>query len=192
MASVGETLSLSKDDMQKLKEKLENAMKELPKFKELKDQVLITVTAEGLRVELLESGKGTFFESGNAHPSEVGKDILAKLAHEMGKLPNNIVIEGHTDSKPFSNNGEYSNWELSSDRANSARRLMEESGLRPDQVKQVRGFADQQLRKPADPGNASNRRISVIVQYQNAPAGAAAGEKKTSENKSEPAAAGHH
>jgi chemotaxis protein MotB len=182
MASVGETLSLSKDDMEKLKEQLEKAMKELPKFKELKDQVLITVTAEGLRVELLESGKGTFFESGNAHPSDVGKDILAKLAHEMGKLPNNIVIEGHTDSKPFSNNGEYSNWELSSDRANAARRLMEKSGLRQGQVKQVRGFADQKLRKPTDPGNASNRRISVIVQYQKAPAAASAAPEKKSDS----------
>jgi len=189
MASVGETLSLSKDDMEKLKEKLENAMKELPKFKELKDQVLITVTAEGLRVELLETAKGTFFESGSAHPSEVGRDILAKLSHEMGKLPNNIVIEGHTDSKPFSNNGSYTNWELSSDRANSARRLMEESGVRTGQVKQVRGFADQQLRKPNDPANASNRRISVIVQYQKAPEGApAAAENK----KAEPAEKSHH
>lgn len=171
MVGSGENIALSKDDMEKLKQKLEQAMKEIPKFKDLKDQVLITVTSEGLRVELLESAKGTFFESGNAHPSEAGKEILAKLALEMGKLPNNILIEGHTDSKPFSNNGSYTNWELSSDRANSARRLMEESGLRPSQVKQVRGFADQQLRKPSDPGNASNRRISVIVQYRKAPEG---------------------
>ena len=83
----------------------------------------------------------------------------------MGKMPNNIVIEGHTDSKPFSNGGTYTNWELSADRALSARRFMQENGLRVDQIKQVRGFADQQLRKPDDPDNASNRRISVIVQY---------------------------
>src|ERR1700738_4728172 len=73
MAGYGETLSLTKDDMEKLKEKLEQAMKELPKFKELKDQVQITVTGEGLRVELLESGKGTFFAGGSANPSVIGK-----------------------------------------------------------------------------------------------------------------------
>jgi chemotaxis protein MotB len=171
MAGYGETLSLSKEDMEKLKEKLEQAMKELPKFKELKDQVQITVTGEGLRVELLESAKGTFFESGSAHPSEIGKEILVRLAKEMGQMPNSMVIEGHTDSKPFSNGGTYTNWELSADRANSARRFMEESGLRPGQIKQVRGFADQQLRKPQEPDNASNRRISVIVQYLKAPEG---------------------
>ena len=165
MAGYGETLSLTKDDMEKLKEKLEQAMKELPKFKELKDQVQITVTGEGLRVELIETAKGTFFESGSALPSDAGKSILVGLSKEMGKMPNNIVIEGHTDSKPFSNRGTYTNWELSADRANSARRFMEENGLRVDQIKQVRGFADQQLRKPDDPNNASNRRISVIVQY---------------------------
>jgi chemotaxis protein MotB len=171
MAGYGETLSLTKDDMEKLKDKLEQAMKQLPKFKQLKDQVQITVTGEGLRVELLESGKGTFFESGSANPSVIGKEILVGLAKEMGQMPNSIVVEGHTDSKPFSNGGTYTNWELSADRANSARRYMEESGLRPDQIKQVRGFADQQLRKPKEPDNASNRRISVIVQYLKPPEG---------------------
>jgi chemotaxis protein MotB len=171
MAGYGETLSLTKDDMEKLKDKLEQAMKQLPKFKDLKDQVQITVTGEGLRVELLESAKGTFFESGSAHPSDIGKEILLGLAKEMGKMPNSIVIEGHTDSKPFSNGGAYTNWELSADRANSARRFMEVSGLRQDQIKQVRGFADQQLRKPKEPDDASNRRISVIVQYLKPPEG---------------------
>ncbi len=178
MAGSGENIALSKDDMEKLKENLERAMSALPKFKELKDQVQMTVTGEGLRVELLESAKGTFFESGSAHPSPAGKEILIKLSQEMGKLPNNIVIEGHTDSKPFSNGGAYTNWELSTDRANSARRLMEENGLRPDQVKQVRGFADQQLRKPDDPENPSNRRISLIVKYLREAGGAPTEAKK--------------
>jgi chemotaxis protein MotB len=169
MAGVGESLSLTKDDMEKLKDKLQEAMKQLPKFKEIKDQVQITITGEGLRVELLETANGMFFESGSAHPSENGKLILISLAKEMGRLPNNIVIEGHTDSKPFSNDGSYSNWELSADRANSARRIIEDNGLRPGQVKQIRGFADQQLRKPQDSIHPSNRRVSVIVQYLSAP-----------------------
>jgi chemotaxis protein MotB len=137
----------------------------VPRFQTLKDQVEFTITGEGLRIELLETEKGTFFESGNAQPSESGKELLKTLAAELGKLSNLLLIEGHTDSRPFSSERIYSNWELSSDRANAARRLMQESGLRPDQVKQVRGFADQKLRTPKDPENASNRRISVLVQY---------------------------
>lgn len=87
------------------------------------------------------------------------------LAGEVGKLPNRVLIEGHTDAKPFSSVEGYTNWELSADRANSARRIMENSGLRPNQVQQVRGFADQDLRLPKDPTAASNRRISIIVKY---------------------------
>ena len=88
------------------------------------------------------------------------------LSKELGKLPNRLLIEGHTDSKPFNKNGAYGNWELSTERANAARRWMQQSGLRPAQVGQVRGFADQNLRNVKDPEDASNRRISVIIQYQ--------------------------
>ena len=183
VAGGGENIALTKDDMTKLKEKLELAMKSLPKFQDLKDQVQMTITGEGLRVELMESAKGTFFESGSPNPSATGKDILGKLSDEMGKLPNNIVIEGHTDSKPFNNGGVYTNWELSADRANASRRFMEANGLRPDQVKQIRGFADQQLRKPDDPENPGNRRISLIVQYLKASEKPAPADQKPAEKK---------
>jgi chemotaxis protein MotB len=86
---------------------------------------------------------------------------------ELGKVPNHISVEGHTDAKPFSGKNIYSNWELSSDRANAARRLMQQAGFRADQVSQVRGFADQRLRNAKDPFDPSNRRISIIVQYLN-------------------------
>jgi len=125
----------------------------------------MTVTAEGLRIELLESATGTFFETGNSLPNESGKELLNMLAQELGKLPNKVSIEGHPDSKPFARPGGYGNWELSTDRANAARRLMQQVGLRQDQVLQVRGYADQRLRSPKDPLDPSNRRISVIVQY---------------------------
>jgi chemotaxis protein MotB len=91
--------------------------------------------------------------------------LLTLLAAELGKIPNHISVEGHTDAKPFAGNGSYSNWELSADRANAARRLMQDSGLRGDQVSQVRGFADQRLRTAKDPLDPSNRRVSIIVQY---------------------------
>jgi chemotaxis protein MotB len=165
-AGAGEQLSLSKDDMPKLKEKIEAAMKEMPEFQQLKDQVKFTVTGEGLRIEMLETEKGMFFTSGSASPSSQGEELLLRMAGELGKLPNNIMIEGHTDAKPLGANGNpYSNWELSADRANSARRLMQKNGLRVDQVKQVRGYADQRLFKPDEPLAAANRRVSVIIQY---------------------------
>ena len=182
MAGAGDGILLHQDDMDRLKEKLDQAIKQLPKFQEMKDQIVMTITGEGLRIEMLEKEGGMFFESGNANPSASGRELLASLAGEIGKLPNRLVIEGHTDSKPFLSRAGYSNWELSADRANSARRLMEEDGLRVDQVVQVRGFADQNLRKPDDPHHASNRRISVIIKYQTDPAAAKkiAGEEKAS------------
>ncbi len=169
-AGTGETISINKDDMSSLKEKLEQAVKRSPEFEKLKDNVTMTVTGEGLRVELIESEKGMFFESGKPDPSQLGRELIERLAQELGKLPNDILIEGHTDAKPFVGRGGYSNWELSSDRANAARRLMDAGGLRSNQVVQVRGFADQSLRDTEHPDSASNRRVSVIVKYQHATA----------------------
>ena len=167
MGGSGESLTISKDHMDLLKGKLEQALRQNPDFKKLKDYVQMTVTGDGLRIELLESEKGMFFESGKPSPTEICKELLSQLAKELGKLKNPILIEGHTDSTPYQGS-EYSNWELSADRANAARRLMETAGLRPDQVKQVRGFADQQLRLPDRPEDPSNRRVSIIVQYPQA------------------------
>ena len=85
------------------------------------------------------------------------------MAGELKTLPNNLLIEGHTDATPYSTDANYSNWELSADRANSARRLMQQDGVRGDQVTQVRGYADQLLRVKNNPYDPSNRRISILV-----------------------------
>ena len=177
-AGAGNAIELPKDDMSKLKEKIEQALKAMPNFRDLKDHVEMTITADGLRIELLETEAGMFFESGRPQPTGGGSELLKRLAQELGKMPNHLLIEGHTDAKPFSGDGTYTNWELSSDRANAARRLMETTGVRPEQVGQVRGFAARQLRHPDDPDNASNRRVSVIVQYLTPPPGIAKEVKK--------------
>ena len=161
----GDNFTLKKDNMAELKEQLQKSVRRLDDFDRLKSQIQMTITAEGLRIELLETASGTFFESGRPRPNADGKELLSLLAKELGELPNKVSIEGHTDAKPYSGKGDYGNWELSSDRANAARHLMQETGVRPDQVAQVRGFADQRLRNPKDPLDPSNRRISVIVQY---------------------------
>jgi chemotaxis protein MotB len=164
--SGSEALSIRKDDMNQLKEKLEQAIQSSASFQKIREHVIFTVTGEGLRVELLEGEYSTFFETGNSKPTEFGKDLLSRLAEEVGKLPNKVVMEGHTDSRPFHGDGDYSNWELSTDRANSARRWMQEKGMSADQVTQVRGFADQSLRDPAHPADGSNRRVTLVIQYQ--------------------------
>jgi chemotaxis protein MotB len=173
----GESMAVSHGDMEKLGEKLAKAMGEMPEFTKLKEHVQFMVTGEGLRVELLENEKGLFFGSGSPKPSTSGEEMLAMLARELAKLPNDIVIEGHTDSRPFAAEG-YTNWELSVDRANSARRLMRQNGLREKQVVQVRGFADQQLRRGEAPEDPTNRRVSVIVRYPSAAPSAEASRKE--------------
>jgi len=161
----GENFIVKKDDMPKLKEQLQKAVRKLNDFDKLKNQIQMTVTGEGLRIELLESASGTFFGSGSAQPNKDGKELLILLATELGKLPNKLSIEGHTDAKPYVGARGYGNWELSADRANAARRLMQQNGVREDQVSQVRGYADQRLRNLKDALDPSNRRISLIVQY---------------------------
>jgi chemotaxis protein MotB len=165
MPSSEENFVITKNNMEDLKDQLQKAIREVPKLDELKNHIDMTVTNEGLRIELTESAAGTFFDSGSAQISGGGDELLNVLALELGKLPNKIAMEGHTDSKPYGSGTNYGNWELSSDRANAARRLMQQNGIRADQVTQVRGFADQKLRKLDAPLDPSNRRISLIVLY---------------------------
>jgi len=165
MAGVGENFVVNKESMDQLKQQLEKAIREVPNFDKLKDHIEMTITNEGLRIELMESAKGTFYDIGSPNLNTDGRDIVIVLAQELGKLPNRLAIEGHTDAKAYSKGNNYSNWELSADRANAARRLMQLNGVGDTQVTQVRGFADQRLRKKTAPLDPSNRRISVIVQY---------------------------
>jgi chemotaxis protein MotB len=165
MQGSGEALALSRDDMPKLREELRKKVRQLDNFDKLKDHIEMTVTAEDLRIELMESEVGTFFESGSPTPTANGRELLITLARELGKLSNKISIEGHTDSEPSARDSSYGNWELSVDRANAARRLTQQDGLNADPVVQIRGHADQQLRKQDNPEDPSNRRISLIVQY---------------------------
>src|SRR5260221_1200908 len=165
MLGAGDNFVMTKDNMEQLKEQLQKSIREVPKFDKLENHIDMTVTNEGLRIELTESAVGTFFDTGSARMSGDGSDLLKLLAQELGKLPNHIAMEGHTDSKPYPAGAAYGNWELSADRANAARRLMQQNGIGAGQVTQVRGFADQRLRKPDTPLDPSNRRISLIVQY---------------------------
>ncbi|MCU0228244.1 MAG: OmpA family protein [Bryobacterales bacterium] len=183
-AEKDDALLISLDDMPQLKDKLTKTLKTLPQLGALQEQVEMTVTGDGLRIELIDKEGNSFFDSGSTELTRSARTVVTALATEIGKLENPIVIEGHTDARPFSNRGYYSNWDLSTDRANYARRFMEQHGIRPAQIGQVRGFADRQLRKPDSPDDYSNRRVSIIVGFVQPPpgaegeSGAAAPEKK--------------
>lgn len=155
------------NNLQKLRDKLQEEIKQRKDLEKLSKQIDITVTPEGLRIELLEGKDGTFYQSGSAQLSPRGQELLTLLAAELKTLPNSLLIEGHTDSTPYSKGANYSNWELSADRANAARRLMQQAGVGQNQVTQVRGYADQMLRVKTNPYDPSNRRISILVQNDN-------------------------
>jgi len=137
----------------------------MPELQRLKDQVTIEITEDGLRIELLDKEGSSFFEVGSAQFKSETVPVLRAIASEISTLPNPVVIEGHTDSRPFTTSSSRSNWELSTDRAHSARRLIEHMHVRAEQIAQVRGYADRKLRYPDQPYDVRNRRISITVLY---------------------------
>lgn len=148
---------------EKLKKLFKKEMLEKPELIDILSSIKIKITKEGLRIELIESQKALFFEVGSANLSKKAKQVLRNLALEIGKLPNNVDIEGHTDSRKYGSSAGYSNWELSSDRANSARRHLSTNGMWDGQILKVIGFADRNLQNPSNPFDISNRRISILI-----------------------------
>ena len=134
VSNSGEGLIVHRDNLGNIRRQLQDAMEAMPEFQKMRDQVKFSMTGEGLRIDLLETEQGIFFVSGSAAPTPEGRGLLVVLAREMSQLPNLLVIEGHTDARPFRNatpTEGYSNWELASDRANAARRLLHGFGVRP-------------------------------------------------------------
>lgn len=149
---------------QKIRKTLDSLAQLRPEIRELMSSLTMKLTDRGLTIELVEDKGSVFFESGSAKLKSAAVDILSSLGDELRLLPNTLSIEGHTDSRPYQAGSGYTNWELSSDRANAARRVLTSRGLWEGQVQSVVGFADQQLAMPEDPFDVKNRRISVTVQ----------------------------
>ena len=167
-ASASEGLPVDRRNVADIRKNIEEALRRMPEFPKVQDHIKFTVTGEGLRIDLLETEQGLFFVTGSPNPTAEGERLLQLLAEQIGKMPNQMVIEGHTDSRPFRNAAPasgYGNWELSADRANAARRLLHAYGVRPKQVVEVRGYADQKLLEEGDPESARNRRISLVVKF---------------------------
>lgn len=129
------------------------------------DQIEIIKTESGLRIELAETASGQeFFTTASSTMTPKMLKTLGIIGQELAPLRNPVIIEGHTDAAQYA--GLYSNWELSADRANAARRVLEESGLSPSRVVEVRGMADRQLRFPGNPLDPGNRRITIFLPFQ--------------------------
>jgi len=173
-AASGEGLRATRANMSAIQSEIEDALRAAPEFQRIRRNVILSVTGEGLRIELVESEQGMFFVNGSPNPTEAGKLLLKLLAAEIGRMPNDVVIEGHTDARPFRDAAPaaaYGNWELSTERANVARRLLCSYGLRTGQVMEVRGFAERRPMDAADPDGVRNRRISLVVQFSLASGG---------------------
>jgi chemotaxis protein MotB len=166
-----EVVDMRRNRLGALAQHLESQLDELPGLGAARDKIEVQLTTDGLRIQLLEDSTGVFFDTGSAVPNPRGFQILALLGRELGSLPNAVRIEGYTDARPYSGNSAYTNWELSADRANAARRVLGRNGLGPDQVVQIRGLADHELRDPAHPYSACNRRITItmLMEYARPP-----------------------
>jgi chemotaxis protein MotB len=134
-----------------------------PEFSKYKDQIKIEITEEGLRIQILDKAERVSFSSGSAQLTPDARAILAEIARAICGLPNPIVVGGHTDRHHFPPGSTYTNWELSADRANAARRELEANCVRPEQIRRIVGYADTQPLVPEDPYAAANRRISITV-----------------------------
>lgn len=145
------------------KKRIEKMVADVPELKNIKDSVDIKLVEEGLKIDLVEDKEALFFDSASAAIKPQTRVLLKRIGLELRKLPNTIIIEGHTDSRRMARRDGYTNWELSADRANSARRVLETAGLRAKQIEHVRGYADTRPRDPANPANPVNRRVSIIV-----------------------------
>ncbi len=151
-------------NLENLKEQLENLIEHNPVLKQFRPQLLLDMTPDGLRIQILDQKNRPMFATGSAHVQPYMRDILRELAPPINQLPNAITLSGHTDAMPYaSGDRSYSNWELSADRANSARRELVTGGLVEKKVKRILGLGDTVNLIKDDPLAEVNRRISILV-----------------------------
>ena len=160
-------------NLEQVAQELRQAIQANPDLQGLQQNVKIEVTPEGLRIQLVDNDKKEMFARGSAAPLQQTRTLLGLVAKEVATLPNKIAITGHTDSTQYASNATYTNWELSSDRANATRRALATGGIADARLAEVKGVADRDPLVPDDPKNASNRRISIVLLRDNPPPGAA-------------------
>jgi chemotaxis protein MotB len=187
-----------KEDQERLeaaKEALEAALRSSPEMQDLAQQVVVEMTDEGLRIQIVDLENRSLFTAGSAQLSPTAARLLRQVADAVANLPNPVKISGHTDATPYSTAGTYGNWELSADRANASRRALVAAGVPDFRIREVVGQADTEPYDPADPMAAVNRRITIVLKHLAPPpiAASLAPEPATAEPdtiEAEPAAVG--
>ena len=150
-------------EFEQVAQSLRQAMNEMPELAELSKNLIIDQTPEGMRIQIVDQEGRSMFPPGAAEPFDRTKKLLQQVSKLIQQLPNRITISGHTDASQFEREDGYSNWELSSDRANATRRVFQDSGLDLDRIYQVSGKAGSDPLFPDDPYMSANRRISVVL-----------------------------
>lgn len=158
-----DVLSMRRDRLKAMQKSIKKRLENAAELSSVRNNVEVTLTRDGLRIELIEDENGVFFQTGSSNPSDSGERTLALLGAELGMLSNPVRIEGHTDAYPFRDSNTYTNWELSADRANQARRILTENGLRGEQIVQITGLADREPRVTDNPYSPRNRRITITM-----------------------------
>ena len=160
-----ETLAekMEQERLELLLQELQNKVEENPELQRFKDQILFEITQDGLRIQIMDAENRPMFALGSANLQPYFEDILLAMADTIRTVPNKISISGHTDAKPFAGRGDFGNWELSSNRANAARRTLVAGGYPDEQVARVVGYASSALFDREDPFNPVNRRIDIVV-----------------------------
>ncbi|WP_417704686.1 flagellar motor protein MotB [Pseudomonas sp.] len=160
-----ETLAekMEQERLELLLQELQNKVEENPELQRFKDQILFEITQDGLRIQIMDAENRPMFALGSADLQPYFEDILLAMADTIRAVPNKISISGHTDAKPFVGRGDFGNWELSSNRANAARRTLVAGGYADEQVARVVGYASSALFDREDPFNPVNRRIDIVV-----------------------------
>ncbi len=153
---------IEEESFEEAKAEIRQAISKDPELSGLQDNIVIDMTPEGLRIQIVDQFNESMFNSGSASITPRIQALIGKIAKSIEKLPNSLSISGHTDSSSF-NGGDYTNWELSSDRANASRRALLEAGLEPERIEKVAGRADTDPLIMDDPSNPGNRRISIIL-----------------------------
>lgn len=158
-------LERDRERLEALQEALEEAIDRSQALEPFKDQLLMDITPEGLRIQIIDAENRPMFDTGSPQPLDHASEILRELAELINEVPNRISITGHTDARPLRRQ-DYTNWELSTDRANAARRELIAGGTEPDRIARVVGLSDTVPFDEDDPEAAVNRRITLIVLNQ--------------------------
>ena len=151
------------DQFKMTQQEIKQSVEQNQDMKDYKNDIVVQDTPDGMKIDMIDDQKTPMFESGSATLTDVGKKVLDSMANLIIKTPNNISISGHTDAAKATANPQYTNWELSADRANAARRFLVTTQLEPDRVVKVVGLADRELLTPQEPTSPRNRRVTIVI-----------------------------